>query len=108
MSSQKVSTNIDDTLSVPGHTALRALNHTTRAVSLLCDDCAVHLGRFLPDRKREQGIAAAWREHLAAWCGGIRIAEPGPDGKHVAAACGSTSTHAAHWTDGRDYTEESR
>lgn len=108
MSSQQVSTNIDDELSVPGHTALRALNRTTKAVSLSCDDCAVHLSRFVPDRHRERGIATAWREHLAAWCGGIRIAEIGADGRYVAAACGSTSTHASHWTDGRDYIEESR
>ncbi len=36
-------------------------------------------------------------------CDGIRIAEIGPDGRYVAAACGATGTHGPHWLDGRDY-----
>lgn len=102
MATHNVEDFADDQLSVPGHTALVTHNHNTGAQSLGCDDCGVHLGRFVPDRWREKHIREAWKKHLEAWCEGIRNAEPGPDGRHVAARCGSTSTHAGHWLDGRD------
>lgn len=103
MATQHVDAFVDTELSVPGHTALVAYNRSTRARSLSCDDCAELLGRFLPDRWLAKQIREAFEKHLDAWCQGVRVAEIGPDGRYIAAKCGSTSTHAGHWTDGRDY-----
>lgn len=65
MSNHHVEPFVDTELSVPGHTALVAHNHNTGAQSLHCDDCAQHLGRFLPDRWRQKHIRDAWNKHLA-------------------------------------------
>jgi hypothetical protein len=105
MSTQRVNAFVDDELTLPGHTALVAYNHSTRARSLSCDDCAEHLGRFLPDRWLAKHIREAWEKHIDAWCRGIGVATLGPDGRYVAAKCGATGKHAGHWLDGRDYVD---
>lgn len=64
MSNHHVEPFVDDQLSVPGHTALVAYNHGTRARGLSCDDCAEHLGRFLPDRWLAKHLREAWEKHL--------------------------------------------
>lgn len=64
MTNHRTEDFIDTELSVPGHTALVAYNHNTRAQSLNCDDCGQHLGRFVPDRWREKHIRDAWQTHL--------------------------------------------
>lgn len=65
MAGQSVDAFVDTELSVPGHTALVAYSHSTRARALSCDDCAEHLGRFLPDRWVAKQVREAWEKHLA-------------------------------------------
>lgn len=64
MATQRVDAFVDPELSVPGHTAVVAYNHSTRARSLSCDDCAEHLGRFIPDRWIAKQIREAWEKHV--------------------------------------------
>lgn len=64
MGNQQVDAFVDTELSVPGHTALVAYNQSTRARGLSCDDCAVHLGRFMPDRWLAKQIREAWEKHV--------------------------------------------
>lgn len=73
MANQNIEPFADDQLSVPGHTALVAYNHSTKAQSLSCDDCAEHLGRFLPDRWVAKQIREAWEKHLAEQHGGPAV-----------------------------------
>lgn len=80
MAQQQVDAFVDDELTVPGHTALVAYNQSTRARSLSCDDCAEHLGRFLPGRWLAKQIREAWETHIPAQGEGSTAPNPGvPD-----------------------------
>lgn len=65
MANQNVSEFHDNDRSRPGHTCLRTFNHSTRAVSLHCEEDGWYSGPYLPDRWRDKHLTDAWNEHLA-------------------------------------------
>lgn len=60
----KTHTNVDDAISVDGHTAEFVTADRLAWIALHCQECETHLVTEQPGRWREHRLAKAWQQHL--------------------------------------------